>query len=174
MNQQELIADVIEEVMKQIGPATPGPTVGGNAAPAVPSTPAAVTAYAPQYGSSGASPGGRPGIFNDVEQAVAAAERSQQQLAAATLEVRDGICKLLKKIVVEKKQEWGTFEMNETRIGRLDHKILKLELLAGIPGVEFLCSAAHSGDGGIAIDVHAGESGFKTNSDVAVATFVSA
>jgi aldehyde dehydrogenase len=34
--------------------------------------------------------------------------------------------------------EWGRIELEETKIGRLDHKIEKLKGQRGIPGVEFL------------------------------------
>ena len=43
-------------------------------------------------------------------------------------------------------------EFDETKIGRLDHKVLKLQLLEQVPGVEFLTTHAHSGDEGITLD----------------------
>jgi len=47
-------------------------------------------------------------------------------------------------------------EMNETKIGRLPHKIEKLETLgAKTPGVEFLRSEVFSGDHGLAVIEHA-------------------
>ncbi|MEM9754257.1 MAG: aldehyde dehydrogenase family protein, partial [Planctomycetota bacterium] len=95
------------------------------------------------------------GLFTDVDEAVEAATAAQRRLAAAGLEVRDGICKLIKKIVVENANEWGRIELEETKLGRLDHKIAKLELLAGVPGVEYLKAhgtVAHSGDEGVAFD----------------------
>jgi aldehyde dehydrogenase len=141
MDQQQLIADVVEEVIRQMAPGR------GRAAGASRSSVTPATASRPATGGNG-----RPGVFDDVDAAVDAAEQSQRQLAAAGLEVRDGICKLIKQIVVAKKDEWAKIELDETKLGRLDHKILKLELLAGIPGVEFLKTAAHSGDGGIGLD----------------------
>ena len=47
-------------------------------------------------------------------------------------------------------------EMNETRIGRLDHKIEKLKTLGErTPGVEFMNSQVYSGDRGLAVIEHA-------------------
>ncbi len=47
-------------------------------------------------------------------------------------------------------------EMEETRIGRLDHKIEKLKMLGErTPGVEFLRSEVFSGDHGLAVIEHA-------------------
>lgn len=133
MNQQELIADVVQEVLRQLG--SDRPVTSGAAGGAKPS-----------------ADGARPGIFTNVNVAVQAATRAQRQLAAAGLKVRDGIVKLIKNTVVENKNAWGRIEFDETKIGRLDHKIIKLELLVNIPGVEFLRTVAHSGDGGIGLD----------------------
>ena len=47
-------------------------------------------------------------------------------------------------------------EMNETKVGRLAHKIEKLKLLGEIaPGVEFMQSQVYSGDQGLAVIEHA-------------------
>src|SRR5690606_24268909 len=52
--------------------------------------------------------------------------------------------------------ELGTMEMNETKIGRLEHKIEKLKTLGErTPGVEFLKTEAFSGDHGLAVIEHA-------------------
>ncbi|MEX0654195.1 MAG: aldehyde dehydrogenase [Phycisphaeraceae bacterium] len=92
------------------------------------------------------------GLFQDVDPAVAAATAAQRQLAAAGLDVRDRICKLIQRIAIDHAEAWGRFELEETKVGRLDHKIAKLELLANVPGVAFLKTQAHSGDDGIGLD----------------------
>ena len=142
IDQQELIAGVVKEVLDQLGP---GRTVL--------SAPAATTASRPTVApSTMSSMRGRPGLFDNVDAAVDAATIAQRQLAGAGLDVRDQIVKLIKRITVENKEEWGRIEFDETKIGRLDHKIVKLELLEGIPGVEMLRTAAYSGDAGIGLD----------------------
>lgn len=138
MNQQ-LIESVVEEVMSQLGP---GSTVVSAPTPAK----AQRKVDAPQRSSS------LPGVFEDVDSAVSTATRAQAQLATAGLEVRDGICKLFKRMARENAQEWGRIEFEETKIGRLDHKVAKLELLDQVPGVEYLQTAAHSGDHGVSLD----------------------
>ena len=45
--------------------------------------------------------------------------------------------------------EWGRIELEETKIGRLDHKIAKLQIVKLVPGLEFLRPYALSGDHGI-------------------------
>ena len=108
-----------------------------------------------RLGTSGGAGGGAQstfGVFKTVNDAVDAAGKSQQKLIRAGVETRDGICRLIKQIAMQNAQEWGRLELSETKVGRLDHKIAKLNLLSKVPGVEFLKSIAHSGDNGIGLD----------------------
>jgi len=134
MDQQALLSNVVEEVLRRLGTGSTAVTPGGG------------------NGSSPASSAGRDGLFDQVDAAVDHATEAQRQLVAAGLEVRDGICKLLKQIAIKNAKAWGQFEYDETGIGRLEHKSAKLELLEGIPGVEFLKTVAHSNDDGIGLD----------------------
>ena len=112
-------------------------------------------AAGPHLATAGVARGSSDGLFAEVDPAVEAAARGQEQLVEAGLDAREAICNLLKKIAKENADEWGAFELRETGVGRLDHKIAKLELLERVPGVEFirmLGTPAHSGDDGIAID----------------------
>jgi aldehyde dehydrogenase len=62
----------------------------------------------------------------------------------------------IRRISINDAVELGTMEMNETKIGRLDHKIGKLETLGKLsPGTEFLSTQAYSGDRGLAVIEHA-------------------
>ncbi len=125
MDQSSLIQAVVREVLSQLGTS------------AVPAPRASAGAF---------------GVFKDVNQAVDAAKRAQKQLADKGTKARDTICKLIKRIAIENAESWGKIELEESKVGRLDHKIEKLHWLAGVPGVEFLKSVAHSGDEGIGID----------------------
>src|SRR5690606_3722767 len=59
-------------------------------------------------------------------------------------------------IAIDQCVELGTMEMNETKVGRLEHKIEKLKTLGEqTPGVEFLKTEAYSGEKGLAIIEHA-------------------
>src|SRR5204863_4887151 len=49
-------------------------------------------------------------------------------------------------------QSWGRIELDETKIGRLDHKIEKLQILELVPGVEFLTTNAYSGSNGVCLE----------------------
>src|SRR5207248_4795508 len=97
-------------------------------------------------------PVGQFGVYAIIEEAVPAALQSQKKLIRLSLEDRDAIVQLIKSIAKAKAHEWGPLELNETQIGRLDHKIEKLQILEGVPGVEFLRTNAYSGSKGLALD----------------------
>lgn len=105
-----------------------------------------------------AAPGyvGRHGVFDCVNDAVAAARAAFEQLRERTLEDRKRIIDHIRRISIEQKVELGTMEMEETKIGRLEHKIAKLQTLGErTPGVEFMRSEVFSGDHGLAVIEHA-------------------
>ncbi|MBI1246448.1 aldehyde dehydrogenase family protein [bacterium] len=99
---------------------------------------------------------GRYGIFDCADEAVRAAREAFEKLSERTIEDRKRIIDHIRRISIDQKVELGTMEMNETKIGRLAHKIEKLELLGRkTPGVEFLRSEVFSGDHGLAVIEHA-------------------
>jgi aldehyde dehydrogenase len=99
---------------------------------------------------------GRYGIFTCVDEAVAAASEAFDRLQGCTLADRKRIIDHIRRISIEQSVELGTMEMEETRIGRLAHKIEKLRVLGErTPGVEFLRSEVFSGDHGLAVIEHA-------------------
>ena len=98
----------------------------------------------------------RFGLFTDANEAVAAASEAYEQLSRRTLEDRRRIISHIRRICLDQCVELGTLEMEETKIGRLDHKIEKLSTLSKMaPGVDFLRSEVFSGDRGLAIIEHA-------------------
>lgn len=99
---------------------------------------------------------GRHGIFTCVDQAVAAAREAFEQLSKRGLEDRKRIISHIRRISIDQCVELGTMEMDETKIGRLVHKIEKLKTLGErTPGVEFMKSEVYSGDHGLAVIEHA-------------------
>src|SRR5205814_1075951 len=106
--------------------------------------------YAHPHSSS--APIGQHGIFSNVDEAVTAATEAQRKLVRLSLDERDQIVKLVKAIAKENAQKWGKIELDETKIGRLDHKIEKLQILELVPGVEFLKTNANSGSNGVCLE----------------------
>lgn len=99
---------------------------------------------------------GRHGVFTCVNEAVEAAGEAFERLSERTLADRKRIIDHIRRISIDDCVELGTMEMEETRIGRLEHKIEKLKTLGErTPGVEFLRSEVFSGDHGLAVIEHA-------------------
>jgi aldehyde dehydrogenase len=132
---EELIRSVVQQVLTRMGTAAPGSN--GQA-------------------MGGRSYAGRHGVFDCVDQAVEAATEAFEELSQRTLEDRKRIIDHIRRISIEQSVELGTMEMEETKIGRLVHKIEKLKTLGErTPGVEFMRSEVFSGDHGLAVVEHA-------------------
>ena len=143
---QALVQDVVSEVMRRLNAHSPHATRAG---------PTVITRAPLAKPQAGTNADGRFGIFPKIDGAVAAATEAQDQLARLTLDDRDAIVKLIKSIAKQNAHEWGRLELEETKIGRLDHKVEKLEILDRVPGVEFLRTRADSGTHGLTIEEYA-------------------
>src|SRR5438445_10549911 len=98
----------------------------------------------------------RWGIFDDVNAAVTAASQAQKEFESRGLEDRRKAVSCIRKICSEQAETLGREELEETKIGRLIHKIEKLKVIADkIPGVEFLRTEAVSGENGISLTEYA-------------------
>lgn len=94
---------------------------------------------------------GRFGQFTCVDEAVAAASEAFERLSERTLADRKRMLDHVRRICREQYVELGTMEMQETKIGRLEHKLEKQQGVAETLGVEFLRSEVYSGDHGLAV-----------------------
>jgi aldehyde dehydrogenase len=149
-----LVQDVVAEVMKRLGnrpgaayagAGTSGYTRSGGVRAGEEAGVNDARLREAERGPHGVSvPVGQFGIYNKVDECVAAATESQTRLSRLSLDERDAIVKLIKSIAKQNAQEWGRIELEETKIGRLDHKIEKLQILELVPGVEFLTPVTHS------------------------------
>jgi aldehyde dehydrogenase len=142
---EALIRDVVTQVLQEVSAATRGN--GGAASGGPPSRWAVPAAASPR------SHVGRRGQFTCVDQAVAAAQTAFEQLSTKGLEQRREIVDIIRKICSSQAEELGGLEFQETKIGRLEHKIEKLVALdhPRVPGVEFLRPQTYSGDHGLAV-----------------------
>lgn len=101
---------------------------------------------------SGAPGASNFGVYERMEDAVEAAHRSFEQLGKLSVAGRKKAIDQVRRLCVEKAGEWGPIEFNETKIGKLDHKIAKLKCCGElVPGVEFLEHQAYSGGDGLTI-----------------------
>jgi aldehyde dehydrogenase len=127
---EELVRNVVRQVLAQVG-----------SQPSLASSP---------------SLAGRHGIFSCPDEAVRAAREAFEQLSERNKEDRKRIIDHIRRISIDQCVELGTMEMEETKAGRLEHKIEKLKTLGEkTPGVEFLRSEVFSGDRGLAVIEHA-------------------
>src|SRR5262245_52637286 len=107
-------------------------------------------------GGNGAVKAGQWGVFADVESAVAAAVEAQRAFEKRGLEDRRKAVACIRKICKEQAEPLGREEFEETKIGRLRHKVEKLEVCADrTPGVEFLRTDAFSGENGVTLTEYA-------------------
>ena len=105
--------------------------------------------------SNGSVAGGDWGVFRTVDEAVIAATQAFTQLQEASMESRKKAVDIVKQICDTQAEELGRLEFEETRIGRLEHKIAKLQIIKDVPGTEFLRTDAVSGDHGLTVTEYA-------------------
>lgn len=133
---ENLVRSVLEEVLARLGGSASAASAVGGAAP---------KSYA-----------GRYGIFDDPEEAIAAAREAYEQLSTRKIAERKKMLDQIRRICIEQSVELGTMEMEETKIGRLEHKIDKLLNVGyNAQGVEALTSEVFSGDYGLTVIEHA-------------------
>jgi aldehyde dehydrogenase len=139
-----LIRDIVEEILGRIGTPQNGK-----------SAPAAAAAAKPDCGCQHrtASPaGGQCGVFQDANQACEAAAAAYVKLQRGGMAAREKVVQIVKTMADSNAEEWGRLELEETKIGRLDHKIEKLHGIKGVLGVEWLHPYGLSGDHGITLE----------------------
>lgn len=149
---ETLIRDVVAEVLGRIGGATTTTTRP---------TPAPAPSVAPKSDSCGCNgkqattaPAlrGKFGVFADANEACTAAQEAFLQLQQGGIAARRKIEEIVKAMAEKNAEAWGKLELDETKIGRLDHKIAKLGLIKLVPGVDWLRPDARSGDHGITLE----------------------
>src|SRR5262245_43630280 len=151
---EAVIRDIVNEVLGRLGGApTPKPSAGPVSVPA------------PEKSSCGCNGGGgsrrltaspklrgKFGVFQEADEACAAAQEAFLQLQQKGVAARRKIEEIIKTLCDTNAEAWGRLELEETKIGRLDHKIEKLKIIKLVPGVDWLRPDGHSGDHGITLE----------------------
>ncbi|HZW34874.1 MAG TPA: aldehyde dehydrogenase family protein [Isosphaeraceae bacterium] len=126
---EDIIRSVVQEVLFQMGN---GAALGNGKAPA--------------------RSAGNLGVFATVDDAVRAADAAFQAFRTRPLEERRKAVESIRKVCVDQAEELGRLELEETQIGRLDHKISKLrDAMPKVPGVEYLRTDNDAGDDGLTL-----------------------
>jgi aldehyde dehydrogenase len=127
---ESAIRAVVEEVLQQLG------TRPGKPASAV---------------AARVASGGKDGVFQSVDEAVAAANKAFDEFKNRPVADREKVVQIVKSMCERQAEELGRAELEETKIGRLDHKIEKLKIIKLVPGTEFIRPVAYSGDHGLTL-----------------------
>jgi aldehyde dehydrogenase len=131
LNREQLVAEIAKEVVARLQSHINGGT-------------ATVAEAAP-------APSGRDGVFDTVDEAVKAAAEAQKKVAALSLEDRGKMISFIKRTCEERKHELAKLELDETKLGRLDHKVQKLEIVKNVLGVESMRSDARTDSTGLCL-----------------------
>lgn len=143
----ETLRSVVESVVSRLA-------IANGQAPALAPTPAPAEKTS-SCGCGGSGSSGQMGVFTCVDKAAEAAQDSHLQLKKLGVAGRAKVIEIVKGLAVANAEPWGKFEMDETKIGRLDHKVGKLLITKDVPGTEWLQPYALSGDGGITLEEYA-------------------
>jgi aldehyde dehydrogenase len=149
---ENLIRDVVAEVLGKLGGGTATATAKPSPAPAAPAPKADSCGCSVKKSSANPALRGKFGVFATAEEACEAAQEAFLQLKEKGVEARRKIENIVKTLAEKNAEPWGKIEFEETKIGRLDHKIAKLGLIKLVPGVDWLRPDARSGDHGITLE----------------------
>jgi len=111
-------------------------------------------------GGAGTSPvtaasprGSGAGVFATADEAVAASDRAQKALVAATLELRKQVIEAIRQTTRDHAESFSRLTLEETGMGRVDDKVTKHLLAADTtPGIEDLQSVSWTGDHGLTVE----------------------
>ena len=99
---------------------------------------------------------GDEGVFVDMNDAVEAAHTAFLQYKERSVQCRKDFIDAVRQMAIDHKEELARMTVEETRMGRVDHKILKfINAAKNSPGVEELQPKAWSGKNGLALDEYA-------------------
>ena len=129
VNREQMIAEIAQEVIARLQLKLPAPA-------AIPR---------PSAGSA------HDGVFETVAEAVPAAVEAQKRVAAMSLEDRGRMVTIIRRVCEERAHELARMELEETGLGRLDHKIEKLKAVKHVLGVEAMRSHATSDTSGLCV-----------------------
>ena len=98
------------------------------------------------------APTGNHGVFQDMNEAIEAAKKSQKIVRRMSMDQREQIISVIRRKTRENAEILARMGVDETGIGNVPHKILKHQLVAEkVPGTEDITTQAFSGDRGLTL-----------------------
>jgi aldehyde dehydrogenase len=138
-SQEQVIADIAREVVARLrAQMQQQPTAGSTAGR-----------------TSSPSPAARDGVFVTVDEAANAADAAAKKVGEMSLEDRGRMIAIVRRICIDRCDELGKMELEETKVGRLDHKIQKLKNMQYVVGIEGMRSEARTDTSGLCLIEHA-------------------
>jgi aldehyde dehydrogenase len=134
-NQEQVIADIAREVVARL-------RIQLQSAPA--------SALAARFATPSNS-AARDGVFVTVDEAASAADAAFRKVREMSLEERGRMISIVRRICIDRCEELGRMELEESKVGRLDHKIQKLKNMQYVLGVEAMRSDARTDTSGLCL-----------------------
>ena len=98
------------------------------------------------------APTGNHGVFQDMNEAIEAAKKSQKIVGRMYMDQREQIISVIRRKTRENAEILARMGVDETGMGNVPHKILKHQLVAEkVPGTEDITTQAFSGDRGLTL-----------------------
>jgi propionaldehyde dehydrogenase len=143
---EQQIRGIVDDIVKELA--------GSLAADGIAPSPAAGRTESPATAPRGAAQASSTGrwLCDTVEEAVGNAKAARLRLADMGLEQRGEIIAAMRKAAIDNAVPLARLACEETGYGRVEDKIAKNLLAAKkTPGIEDLCTTAHTGDNGMMI-----------------------
>jgi aldehyde dehydrogenase len=134
-SQEQVIADIAREVVARLRAQMQQQPAAGR-----PSSPSSAA---------------RDGVFATVDEAANAADAAAKKVGEMSLEDRGRMIAIVRRICIDRADELGRMELEESKVGRLDHKIQKLKNMQYVVGVEGMRSEARTDTSGLCLIEHA-------------------
>ena len=96
------------------------------------------------------------GVFDDMNDAIEASHQAFMEFRERSIQCKKDITDAIRKLALDHKEELAQLTVEETNMGRVDHKIAKyINASKYSPGVETLQPQAWSGRNGLGLDEYA-------------------
>jgi acyl-CoA reductase-like NAD-dependent aldehyde dehydrogenase len=92
------------------------------------------------------------GVFEEMEDAIQAAEKAHQQLVQLPLATREKMIQAIRDAGWANREEYAKMELEETDLGSVSGTILKMEAACCVPGFEEIQPEVFTGDQGVTIN----------------------
>ena len=99
---------------------------------------------------------GEWGVFDDMNDAISASEKAFAEYSKFGLQERKKFVDAVRQVIMDYKEEFSQMAVEQTGMGRVEHKILKhINVATYASGIEFLQPQSYSGNNGMGMDEYA-------------------